>query len=339
VTPNRKRSLGYVITGVLNPVFGDKMLRDITREQVRAWVSDLDARGLRRSTVRSYKTDLVTVLNGAVDLEYLESNRALRVKTKREPPRRLNIITVDEFWDVYAALPGDEARMLAETEIESGTRWGEITELRGRDIVPHGRAGYLDVTRAVNDAGIAVGEPVRYLVEDMTKNGTDHKVTLRTGVWERLREHLETHQIGEDDLVFSHTRIMATVAVERADKRRAATLDRQIPRALVGPGRGAAARPFPTASSPGTSRAGAGASGARWRCPSCTASSSSPPARGRARWPAVTMSATTPSGKASGSRHWRRPASPVRSRSTSSVMPTPPGCSTAAPALWWSRSG
>jgi hypothetical protein len=31
---------------------------------------------------------------------------------------------------IYAALPSEDARLLAETDIESGLRWGELTELR-----------------------------------------------------------------------------------------------------------------------------------------------------------------------------------------------------------------
>jgi hypothetical protein len=41
------------------------------------------------------------------------------------------IITPEQFDVLYAALPDAEAQLLVETDIESGLRWGELTEFRG----------------------------------------------------------------------------------------------------------------------------------------------------------------------------------------------------------------
>jgi integrase len=59
-----------------------------------------------------------------------------RVAAGRTPvaakPRR--IITPEQFDALYQALPDDAMRLLVETDIESGLRWGELTELRPRDL-------------------------------------------------------------------------------------------------------------------------------------------------------------------------------------------------------------
>jgi integrase len=44
------------------------------------------------------------------------------------------IITAAQYQLVRDALPDDVMRLLVETDIESGLRWGELTELRVRDL-------------------------------------------------------------------------------------------------------------------------------------------------------------------------------------------------------------
>ncbi len=59
----------------------------------------------------------------------------------------LPIVTPDQFEALYEALPDEHARLLVETAIDSELRWGELTELRGKDLDP--LTGILTVSRAV----------------------------------------------------------------------------------------------------------------------------------------------------------------------------------------------
>ena len=47
---------------------------------------------------------------------------------------QLKIITPEQFDAIYGALPDADAQLLVETVIESGLRWGELTELRVSDL-------------------------------------------------------------------------------------------------------------------------------------------------------------------------------------------------------------
>ena len=69
------------------------------------------------------------------------------VKTPPVPEKPRRIVTAAEFDLLYEALPDADARLLVETDIESGLRWGELTELRPRDLDPVTRI--LTVSRAV----------------------------------------------------------------------------------------------------------------------------------------------------------------------------------------------
>ena len=72
------------------------------------------------------------------------------VKTPPVPAKPRTIITPEQFAAVYERLPDAQSRLLVETDVESGLRWGELTELRVRDMdvrhpdadrQPGGRAG------------------------------------------------------------------------------------------------------------------------------------------------------------------------------------------------------
>src|SRR5260370_19766199 len=56
------------------------------------------------------------------------------VKTPPVPRKPHRIITPEQFDVLYAALATDAMKLLVETDIESGLRWGELTELRPGDL-------------------------------------------------------------------------------------------------------------------------------------------------------------------------------------------------------------
>ena len=62
-------------------------------------------------------------------------------------PAQRRTITPDQFALIHAALPTPELRLLVETDIETGLRWGELIELRTHDLdLPHSQ---LVVSRVV----------------------------------------------------------------------------------------------------------------------------------------------------------------------------------------------
>jgi integrase len=61
------------------------------------------------------------------------------VKTPTVAPKPRVIVTPAQYDAVHNALPGPVSRLLVETAIESGLRWGELTELRPTDLDLHGR--------------------------------------------------------------------------------------------------------------------------------------------------------------------------------------------------------
>jgi integrase len=67
------------------------------------------------------------------------------VKVPPTPRKPLTIVTPEQFDAIYQALPDAMSRLLVETDIESGLRWGELAELRAGDLDL--TTGILTVTR------------------------------------------------------------------------------------------------------------------------------------------------------------------------------------------------
>ena len=98
--------------------------------------------------IRYCKTILGAIFTTALnDLVHLHPVRG--VKSPRSRGNRI-IVAPEQFDKIYLALPAGTARLLAETDIESGLHWGKLTELRPKDI--DFRTGVLTVSRVVGRA-------------------------------------------------------------------------------------------------------------------------------------------------------------------------------------------
>ena len=93
--------------------------------------------------------------------------------------------------------------MLVETNIESGLRWGELTELRVHDL--DFATCMLTVSRAVvelppdehPDGG-------RFLVKDYPKDKEYRRFKLSQQITIKIRAHVAAKGLGDDDLLFSY---------------------------------------------------------------------------------------------------------------------------------------
>jgi integrase len=111
------------------------------------------------------------------------------------------IITPEQFDAIHQALPDDPMRLLVQTAIKSGLRWGELTELRPADLdIPNrlltvSRAA-VEVTTKFNPSGD------RCLVKDYPKNTHTRRLKLSPAITSKLSEHIE-NKIGRAELLFA----------------------------------------------------------------------------------------------------------------------------------------
>ena len=102
---------------------------------------------------------------------------------------------------VYDCLPDDQSKLLVETDVESGLRWGELTELRVRDLEFATRM--LTVSRAVVQVHPQFHpEGARFLVKPYPKDQEYRRFKLGVQITAKLKDHVTERGLGWDDLIF-----------------------------------------------------------------------------------------------------------------------------------------
>ena len=148
------------------PVFGDIPLGELDATTVGAWKAAMVAEGLTPRTINTYLSLLGTILNAAVDDDYLPRSPLLRksgagrpAATRNQPVRRREVWLTRGQLDRLVAAIGERYRALVLMAALTGMRWGELIALRWDDLrldAPlHDGAvsgpGRLRIARAISD--------------------------------------------------------------------------------------------------------------------------------------------------------------------------------------------
>jgi integrase len=200
IEASTRESYTYLIYRHIVPEFGEMRMAEILPEHVRAWITTLKSRGVSPVTIRQNKIILSAIFATALDDQVTFFNPCRRVRTPPVARKPLQIITPEQFEDIYQALPSAEFRLLAETDIESGLRWGELTELRVKDLNLATRV--LTVARAVVEVNPKYHpEGKRFLVKD-PKDREYRRFKLSVQIVDKISAHIRAHRLRPDDLLF-----------------------------------------------------------------------------------------------------------------------------------------
>ncbi|WP_431934065.1 tyrosine-type recombinase/integrase [Nonomuraea jabiensis] len=134
-----RQSYTYTIHRHLIPEFGSMRMIDILPEHVRAWVAAMKKNGVSPAAIKYAKVLLSAIFTTALNNQVTYLHPCRGVKTPTVPRKPRTIITPEQFDVLYRALPDADSRLLVETAIETGLRWGELTELRVKDLAPMSR--------------------------------------------------------------------------------------------------------------------------------------------------------------------------------------------------------
>ena len=109
-------------------------------------------------------------------------------------------LTPDEYERLLAALPAQH-RLMIETLIEAGLRWGELVALKPRHI------DFLRRTLAVEETIVEVSKKhsptgQRYLLKPYPKDNEPRTFGVRQDWLDAMAHHIQTNGIGHDDLLF-----------------------------------------------------------------------------------------------------------------------------------------
>ena len=152
------------------------------------------------------------------------------VKTPPVPAQPRTIITPEQFAALYECLPDEQSKLLVETAVESGLRWGELTELRVRDLEFATRM--LTVSRAVVQVHPKFHpEGGRFLVKPYPKDKEYRRFKLSAQITAKLKAHVVERGLGRDDLLFQCPRRTGRGSGCRASSRPRRPLGRTEPNA------------------------------------------------------------------------------------------------------------
>jgi integrase len=190
----------YLLDRYVLPELGGMRMAEILPGHVREWITRLQSvHGARPPTIRKCKVILDAILTTALNdqITFLHAGKGVKTPPVATKPRR--IITAEQFERIYAALGDDTVRLLVETDIESGLRWGELTELRAKDLdIEH---GVITVSRVV--VHLRSNGGARFLVKDYPKDKQWRQVRLSDHLVSKLANHIAERGLGKDDLLFT----------------------------------------------------------------------------------------------------------------------------------------
>ena len=200
--PSTREGYRYTIDKHLMPFFGPMRTSAVLPSHVREWVSDRVAAGVSPATIRHARIILSAIFTTALNDAVVPLHPCKGVKTPTVPRKQFRIVTPEQFDAIYTALPDAQSQLLVEAAIDSGLRWGELTELRARDLDPASRI--LTVSRAVvmlNPKFHPTGG--RFHVKPYPKNKLSRRFKLSAPVAARIAALIDEHALGPEDLLFT----------------------------------------------------------------------------------------------------------------------------------------
>lgn len=202
IEPSTRQGYTYSIYKHILPTFGRMRMIDVLPEHVREWVATLQASGVTPVTIKSIKIVLSAIFTTAFNDQVTFIHPCKGVKAPTVARKPFMIITPEQFNLIYQALPDGDAQLLVETDIESGLRWGELTELRIKDLDFASRV--LTISRAVveiNPKFHPAGE--RFWVKEYPKDKEYRRFKLSSQIVDKLKVHRNAGQLKPNDLLFA----------------------------------------------------------------------------------------------------------------------------------------
>jgi integrase len=183
------------------PLFGRKPMYQITPSLVQDWVTQAAAQGLSARSIRKYHTMLHSIFKRAVRDQLIVANPCEHTELPKVIAKKARTLTPAEYDALITAIP-DRYRLLVETAIETGMRWGELIALRPRHI------DFLTKTVTVEETIIEVsrrhsptGE--RYVTKAYPKDNEPRTFGVDDAWLDAVALHISTHRIGRDDRLFT----------------------------------------------------------------------------------------------------------------------------------------
>ncbi len=198
-----RQSYTYELHKHILPAFGLMRMSKIMPGDVRTFVTGMKEKGANPPTIAKCKVILDAIFTTAFNdkITVLHAGKGVQTPTAAAKPRR--IITAAQFDAIYQQLGTDALRLLVETDIESGLRWGELTELRVKDL--EFDTGLLTVSRVVVSLNSKFHpEGKQFFVKQYPKDKEWRRLKLPPHLIAKLADYVRRRGLGSDSLLFEY---------------------------------------------------------------------------------------------------------------------------------------
>lgn len=196
-----RETYDYTLHALVLPEFGKMRMMDILPSDVRGWITKMENENVPVHSIRKAKVVVDAIFKTALNELVIGLHPGHGVEPPVAGVKTKMIVTPEQFDVVYTALDHEMYRLLVETDIESGLRWGELTELRGRDI--NLATGMLTVSRAVVQLNPKIHpEGKRFYVKAYPKDRKERTLKLPEHLVKKIEQYITDNGIGKDDLLF-----------------------------------------------------------------------------------------------------------------------------------------
>jgi integrase len=220
LSPLTKKNYRSVLNNHVVPSFlGKRRVSEITEQDIRVLNSNLQRAGVSSTMRARVRSAIGSAFREMVEHGVVTSNPTHRLGIKASPTRRgLNVLEPDEYKLIRQQLPNPSAQLFADFLVTSGCRFGEVTELRVKDINIPTREVFVE--RRVIDLGAVDNEGKRFLVLEGTKGGNARGVVLSAGLIAELESHIKSHNLGRYDLLFPKALVIGETVTAKLEQKK-----------------------------------------------------------------------------------------------------------------------
>ena len=195
----RAAYISYLNTHFL-PHFGSMRIARVLPSDVQSWVGQALAGGLSANSTRKYHVVLHSIFKRAVRDRLIAFNPCESTELPKPIAPRRHTLTPDAYRRILEALP-EEHRLMIETAIWTGARWGEVVALRPRHINFLHR--YVTIQETIVELGKSKSPTgQRIIFKPYPKDDEPRTLGLPQELLDKLDEHIQANGLGRDDLLF-----------------------------------------------------------------------------------------------------------------------------------------
>jgi len=159
------------------------------------------AGGLKPRSIRKYHTMLHSIFKPAVRDQLIVTNPCEHTELPKVIVTKTRTLTPEEFDALLTAIPARH-RLMVQTAIETGMRWGELIALKPRHIDFLRRQLTIEETIVeVSTKHSPTGE--RYVHKPYPKDNEPRTLGVRQEWLDHVAEHIAANGIERDDLLFT----------------------------------------------------------------------------------------------------------------------------------------